>query len=127
MSDEELHATAVKAVLTTASAAPYDLDDLKALATPPAQYVEVTVSRRFGGEARNAGPKSRTGWRITTRQVAATVSNAREMRKRTHAALEAVRLTVGAEVSSPIEFEGGEPIGEDEGQWSGLETWTYSI
>lgn len=127
MSDEEVHAAAVKAVLTTATAAPYDLDDIKATATPPASYTEVTVSRRFGGDDRNAGPKSRTGWRITTRQVAITVSNAREMRKRTHTALEDVRLTVGGKSTSPVEFEGGEPIGEDDGKWSGLETWTYSI
>ena len=127
MSTEEQHATAIKAALTAQLAAPYDLDDLKALTTPPAQYTEVTVSRRFGGENRATGSTGRVGWRITTRAVAKTVSNAREMRKRTDAALLYVRLTVDGDKTTPIQFEGAEPIGDDDGWWSGLTTWTYAI
>ena len=124
---EEQHAAAVKAALTAQSAAPYDLDDLKALATPPAQYTEVTVSRRFGAQNRATGSTGRVGWRITTRAVAKTVSNAREMRKRTAAALSYVRLTVDGDQTTPIQFEGEEPIGDDDGWWSGLTTWTYTL
>jgi hypothetical protein len=123
---EEQHAAAVIAVLTAAN--PYDLDDAKALPTPlPGGYTEVMVSPRFGAPSRNPGSTGRRGWRISTRQVGTTVSNAREMRKRTHAALEFVRLTVAGDQTTPIQFEGAEPIGEDAGYWSGLETWTYAI
>lgn len=126
-STEEQHATAIKAALTAQTAAPYDLDDLKALSSPPASYVEVTVSRRAGAPLRNPGSTGRTGWRITTRSVAKTVSNAREMRKRTATALLYARLTVDGDKTTPIQFEGEEPIGDDDGWYSGLSTWTYAI
>lgn len=124
---EEQQAAAVIAALTTANAAPYDLDDAKALTTIPAGYTEVMVSPRGGAPLRNPGSTGRRGWRISTRQVGTTVGNAREMRKRTHTALEFARLTVGGGQTTPIQFEGAEPIGEDEGYWSGLETWTFAI
>jgi hypothetical protein len=124
---EEQHAAAIIAALTTASAAPYDLDDAKALTAIPVGYTEVMVSPRNGAPNRNPGSTGRRGWRISTRQIGTTVSNAREMRKRTHTALEYVRLTVGGDQTTPIQFEGAEPIGEDDGYWSGLETWTYAI
>lgn len=124
---EEQHAAAIVAALNAESAAAYDLDDLKKLAAQPAFYTEVTVTPRFGAPNRNPGSTGRRGWRITTRQVADTVSNAREMRRRTHAALEFARLSVAGGTSTPVQFEGAEAIGEDDGKWSGLETWTYAI
>lgn len=125
---EEQHAAAIIAALTAKSAAPYDLDDAKALVPPlPKGYTEVMVSPRAGAPLRNPGSTGRRGWRIATRQVGTTVSNAREMRKRTHEALEFVRLTVGGDQTTPIQFDSAEEIGEDDGYWSGLETWTYAI
>lgn len=122
---EEQQAAAVIAALMTANAAPYDLDDVKELATLPPQYTEVTVSRRYGGDERNTASTGRVGWRITTRAVAQTVSNAREMRNRAVAALLYKRLTVADDQTTPIQFESEEPIGVDDGWYSGLCTWTY--
>lgn len=124
---EEQVAAQVIAALTAANAAPYDLDDLANLAAPPAYYTEVTVSRRFGGNPRVTSESGITGWRVTTRQVAKTVSNAREMRKRTHAALEEQRVTAAGVMSSPIKFETAEPVGSDDGWYSGLESWTFTL
>lgn len=124
---EEQHAAAIVAALTAANAAPYELDDAKALTTIPNGYTEVMVMPRAGAPNRNPGSTGRRGWRITTRQVGTTVTNAREMRKRTHAALEFARLTVGGDKTTPIQFEGAEVIGEDGEFWSGLETWVYAI
>jgi hypothetical protein len=124
---EEQHAAAIIAALTATSAAPYDLDDAKALTTIPNGYTEVMVSPRGGAPLRSPGSTGRRGWRIATRQVGTTVSNAREMRKRTHEALEFVRLTVGGDQTTPIQFDSAEQIGEDDGYWSGLETWTYVL
>lgn len=129
MSTEDQHAAAIITALTAANAAPYDLDDAKKLTTAQIfpGYTEVTVSPRSGAPNRSTGSTGRRGWRITTRQIGGTVSNAREMRKRTHAALEFARLTVGGDKTSPIQFEGAEPIGDDDGWYSGLTTWTYAI
>ena len=127
MSTEEQHAVAVIAALNAASAAAYDIDDLKTMTTLPNSYTEVTVSPRFGAPNRNPGSTGRTGWRITTRAVAKTVSNAREMRKRADVGLKYARLTVAGDQSTPIQPEGAEPIGGDDGWFSGLTTYTYAI
>jgi hypothetical protein len=128
VSAEEQHATAVLAALNAelaASMRAYDYDDLPT--TRPANYVEVTVSRRAGGPNRNPGSTGRSGWRITTRPVSTTVSNAREMRKRVATALLFNRVTVGGDQSTPIQFETEDPIGPDDGWYSGLSTWTYAV
>lgn len=127
MSTEEQHRTAVLAVLNAANANAYDIDDLKTALTLPANYTEVTVSRRYGGENRNTGSTGRSGWRVTTRAVGTTISNAREMRARARTGIEYARLAVDDLVGTPVQFEGEEPIGDDDGLYSGLSTWTYAI
>lgn len=127
VSVEEDHAAAIFAALTGANAAPYDLDELRDPATRPAAYNEVTVSQRAGAPNRNVASTGRTGWRITTRSVAKTVTNAREMRSRARTGLLYVRLTVDGAVTTRIQFESEEPIAEDDGWFSGLTSWTYTI
>lgn len=127
MSSEEQQAAAVIAALNAEDANAYDLDDIKQLTTLPASYTEVMVMPRAGAPNRNTDDTGRRGWRITTRQVGTTVSNAREARKRTHAALEFARLSVDGATTTRIQFESAEPIGEDDDYWSGLETWTYAL
>jgi hypothetical protein len=127
VSTEEQHAAAVIARLNAGNAAAYDLDDLKALPAQPSIYTEVTVERRFGGDSSLGGTIARAGWRITTRTVAKTVSNAREMRNRARTQLVSARLTVDGKTTTPIRFESEDPIGDDDGWYSGLTTWTYAI
>lgn len=118
---------AVIAALNAKQAAPYDLDDAKKLTDPPDGYTEVMITRRYSADRRNDGTTGRRGWRIATRQIGTTVTNARMVRTRTHEALEFVRLTIGGALTTPIQFEGAEDIGEDGDHWSGLETWIYAI
>lgn len=120
MTDESAQLDLVVAALDAAGAFPHTLGDLARLSVPPNYYTEVTVTRRFGGEQRNGGGAGTTGWRITTRAVAKTEGNAREMRRRA-GLIE--RTTVGD--STPVAFEGADPIAPDDGWYSGLSTWTY--
>ena len=120
---EEANAQAVVAALSALSAEPLELDDVPT--PPPAFYTEVTVTRRFGGVVRGETP-STTLYRITTRAVAQTVTNAREMRRRA-ALIEGTSIAVGGVHSTPIQFETDEPIGPDSGWYSGLTSWTYAI
>lgn len=121
--DEEVAAAFITR-LTALGAVPYDYDDLPA--KRPDWYTEVTVTRRFGGEQRGSGERDGRFYRATTRQVAKTVSNARNLRTKS-AALEDSTLTVGSETTTPIEFETAEVIGPDDGWYSGLETWTFAL
>ena len=122
---EEEQAAAVIAALNAAGAFAFDVDEMPGKL--PAQFTQVTISQRFGGNPRQTTRSGVTGWRITTRQVGKSVSNARELRKRTHQALEQAVLAVAGETSTPVAFETADPIGADDGWYSGLETWTYVI
>ncbi len=127
--DEQLHATAVLAVLNAAlpdSVVAYDVDDLP---TPrPSRYVEVSVTRRAGGNLRSVGSTSIAGWRITTRPVDQfSVTNARKAATTVRGAIEFARLTVSGKKSTPVQFETSDPIEADEGWVSGLTAWTYAL
>lgn len=115
--------TAVSAALTTTNAAPYTLGDLARLTVPPAFYNEVTVTPMFVAANDAAGMPVVGAWRITTRAVAKTEGNAREMRRRATVGLQGVRIATGA---TPVLFESADPIAEDDGWYSGLSTWTFS-
>ena len=120
---EEQVAAAVIARLSSFNAAPYDLDDIP---TPlPAYYNEVTVSRRFGGVMRGERPTT-TLYRLTVRAVAKTVSNAREMRRRGEQ-IEGTTITVDGVESTPVQFETSQPIGPDDGWYSGLTSYTFAV
>lgn len=124
MASEEQHAEAVKAALTALSAVPKDYDELDPAALP-AYYNEVTVERRFGGTLRGSNESPTEAYRITARSVAKTVSNAREMRRRAMQ-LEGTVLTIDGAETTPVEFESADPIGPDDGWYSGLLTLTYT-
>lgn len=121
--DQEV-ATAFIARLTALGAIPYDYDELpKPL---PDNFTTVTVSRRYGGVQRYSGDRDGRLYRAAIRQVGKTVSNARNLRTKS-AGLEGVALTVGSAVTTPLEFETADPIGPDDGWFSGLETWTFAL
>lgn len=119
---EQEQLDAVVAALTAANAAPHTLGDLARLSIPPDYYNEVTVTPTYIGTYDAAGAPVVDGWRITTRAVAKTEGNAREMRRRAAAGLRGVR--VGS--STPVLFESADPIAPDDGWFSGLTTWTCS-
>lgn len=123
MASEEQHAEAVKAALTALTAVPYDYDEIPA--TLPAYYNAITVERRYGGTGRGSGEIPTEAYRITAQSIAKTVSNAREMRRRARL-LEGVVLTIDGTETTPIEFESADPIGPDDGWYSGLLTLTYT-
>lgn len=113
---------AVVAALSAANAFPHTLGDLARLSVLPDYYNEVTVSPVYVGSFDSAGGAVVDAWRITTRAVAKTEDNAREMRRRATAALKGNRL--GG--STPVLFESGDPIAPDDGWFSGLTTWTFT-
>lgn len=126
MATERQHAAAVVAAVNAALAnrTAYEPDEVPA--TRPTEYVEVTVTRRFGGESRLPGRKGTTGWRITTRPVSqSSLTDCQVMAEGVRTGLEDVFLSVAGETTSPVQFESAEPIGPDDGWFSGLSTWTY--
>lgn len=125
MATEAEHAAAVIAALTTLQAHPYDLDDLPTPA--PSFYTEVVVHRRFGGTQRGSGEREGEPYRVLLRQVAKELGNARHLRAKS-AGLEGVVLTIDGDTTTPLEYEDpGDPIGPDDGWWSGTQSFTYNL
>lgn len=124
MATEAEHAAAVIAALTTLQAHPYDLDEIPASAD---KYTEVVVHRRFGGEQRSSGEREGELYRVMLRQVAKRLDNARHLRTKS-AGLVGMVLTIDGETTTPLEYEDpGDPIGPDDGWWSGTQTFTYNL
>jgi len=86
--------------------------------TKPAWYNEVVVIRRYGGTFRGDADPNAKLYRAFIRSVGQAVANATEMRRRA-LLLENTALTVGDEKTTPLQFETEEPIGLDDGWYSG--------
>lgn len=127
--NEQTHAAAVIARLNAvlpATVRAYDVDDVPT--DLPSKYVEVTVTRRYGGTRRASASTATGGWRITTRVVDQTsIANARLTANTARTALEFYRLSIGGKTSTPVQFETAEVIGPDDGWWSGMTAYTYAL
>lgn len=120
--------TAVLAALTTALSpkVPYLLH---AVPSPrPSEYVAVVVSRRFGGNLNLGAQMGITGYRISVEAVSEqSGTNAAVSLEKCRAALEFVRLTVGGKSTTPIQYEAETPIDYDDGWFSGVMQFTYTV
>lgn len=100
-----------------------DLDEARGVNV---DHVQVTLTQRFSGSER-AGVADQHPYRATTRPVAAFIASARDLNRRADLALKGARLVVGSETSTPIRLESQDAIGEDDGKYSGLTTWTFTL
>lgn len=120
----------VTAILATLNAAlpveAYDLGDVPS--KRPSEYVEIVLSRRFGGETRVCQRKGLTGYRLTVRAISRqSAENVRLSLETCRAALEFKRITVGAVTSTPVQFETERPVASDESWFAGVLQFTYVI
>lgn len=104
----------------------FELDEVPA--ERPSEYVEITLTRMFGGQRRNCGGIGTTGYRLTARAVSQfAVSNVRKSLETCRAELEFLRLVVGDRTSTPLQFETEDPAAYDDGWFSGLHAYTFVI
>lgn len=125
MSTEKEHLAAVVAFLGGSARGAYSLGDLKKLATLPTSYNEVMVMERIGdGPGRRGSLSEVQQWRVLIRSVAQVYANAQEMRARA-SALHGATLTVGVETFHPRRSATDDPIGPDDGWWSGTSEFVH--
>lgn len=124
----ETHADAFKALLTTAAKVPaYELDEIRALATPPNDYVEVYLSPRAGGEYRFDGSRDVSLRRLSTRVVTLSVTNGQRIEGRIAAAFAHTTINLG-DTTTQVDYEsGGGAFEYDDGFYTALTDWTYSL
>lgn len=100
----------------------------KVPATRPAEYVEVVVTRRFGGNPKASAVSDVAGYRTLLRAVSqASVDNVHKTLETCRAALEFQCLLVADRVTTPIQFETARPAGPDNGWFSGTEQYTHAL
>lgn len=127
MSDDT-QAEALKARISASTKAQtLDLDEAQALTTLPAYYVEFYLSRRaVDNPTRVGGTFEPTGYRMSTRAVAKTITNARLMEQRVREALLLNPITLDGEpVDVRYESGGGDFERDDQGYFHALTDWIY--
>lgn len=94
----------------------------------PSEYVAVVVARRFGGNLTLGARGGVVGYRVAIEAVSqVSGSNVATSLEKCRAALECVRLAVGDQRTTPIQFETEDPTGYDDGWFSGRLYFTYCI
>lgn len=93
----------------------------------PDQYVLLQVERRTVPNVRMVGLASRTGWRITVRPVAPDATRCRWALNHVSTRLEGCTLSVGGFDSIPLQHETTDSVTPDEGLFSAVARWTYSL
>lgn len=136
--DQEPRAAAIKAAIVTQmlpGIPVYDVDEVPGAigsndpdGTPPARYVSIEVSRVFASAAtsRISTDVMLVPGAVTTHYRGPEVTDVRELRRRTVAALESrIYDVAGGEHIGPFVFEiDGGLLTAAEG-WSGWDSWTF--
>lgn len=91
----------------------------------PQKWVLLTIERRYA-ETTHVG-RTRTAWRAYVRSVADTKHNASDLDTRCSEAIEDLLLTVDGETSTPVAHETSETVRPDDGKFSGLTAWTFTL
>lgn len=121
------HAKAVRDHLSAAfegsEVVVFEWDDVPSGDARPRLYVVMHVERRFGGPTRVLRGRSRTGWRLTTREVGTNVDEVRWIKDRLMAIENVPIEEIG---SAGLEFEVDAGPAKDGDRFSGRTDWTYS-
>jgi hypothetical protein len=127
------HATAIKAAIDAALPTTVNVYDYSTVpgtngntGTIPAQFVIVALERRYNPNLRTTAQAGSTGWRISARAVATSVTNAGLLLAAVSTALNEQRLTIDGETTTPIQFESDQAPEFDSGKYAGLSLWTYA-
>lgn len=123
-------ADAIKAVLSGATKVQaLDLDEIQRLGALPAKYVEVHLSRRYGGNVRGDSQENHLR-RLQTRAVASTVPDARLIEDRIADVFAHTAHDLGGDVRATFNYEsGGGTFDHDAAsdRYHALTDWTFSV
>lgn len=133
--DERAHFAAIQAAIAAANtqlgADTYDYGEVPGEdgneGTIPRIFVLLQVERRYLETLHSTRHSTRSSWRIAVRYVGRTVDEARWAGKHVSAALDAAVLDVEGFSSTPVQHEQTNAVTADDGLFSGLSVWTYTL
>ena len=103
----------------------YERDDLPSV-VPPA-YSEIEVTRENAGTSRSGGPGSLFGVYLLTERTAGKHMAALRDHRDATAAIEGVSVLVDGVESTPVAFDGADPIAPNGGWYVGFRTWRFAL
>lgn len=124
--DERVHRSVLTAAIATHE------DDLpvydygKVPSTLPPIYALLSVERTYV-QPRKVGVATRSGWRVSLRYVGRSVAEASWAGLKAAQALDQQRLVFDGFTSSPLTHESTTQIEPDDGRFSGLTNYTYTL
>lgn len=131
--DARPHSIAVRKAITAALApdwSAYDYGKVPgANGNPgelPAIFALVSVERRPNVNLRMSAQSARVGWRLSVECVGRTVAEAAWAMNRVSLAVNEQALTIGSQLTSPIQFESDQAPAPDDDQYAGRSFWVYS-
>ena len=134
MTSEAAVRDAAKALLAAATTSPshpsgqaYTLGELDALTSKPADYLEVNAVRRYTEVVRVNPRQGKAAWTVLVGVVTKTENNAHTLLTKARMALEYQLLAVDAVTSTPLELQPGRPVAPDDGWWSALDAWNFTL
>lgn len=104
-----------------------ELDRLRNEGSFPDDYAELYLSTRGRGVRRADGTSDVLGYRVQVRVVCKYVDNAYLLLDRTRGALYGANVPVGDGLSSPIDEGPAEMPRPDDGWYSALTEWTFTL
>lgn len=125
--DHRLHAAAARAAVTDELGDWQAYEYGKVPESLPHIYALVSVERRFTPSTRMSGYSGRSAWRLSVRTVGRSPDEARWAMARATAALDEQRLTISGAPSSLLQFESSTDAEPDEGRYSALTQWIYTL
>ncbi|MFJ9387704.1 hypothetical protein ACIRON_02715 [Nocardioides sp. NPDC101246] len=93
----------------------------------PQMWVQLTIERRYTETTHGVRARTRTAFRAYVRSVADTEHNADELTRCCTEVLEDALLTVDGDASTPVEHETSEAVRPDDGKFSGLTAFTFTL
>lgn len=122
-------AAVVIARLDAAQVPAYLLEDVQDVAADdlPTEYAEVHLSTRGRGVKRNDATSDITGWRLQVRVLATQTANTFLALDRSTHVLTGAVLQIGDRATTPLDEQPSDPPAPDDGYYSALAEWTFTL
>lgn len=119
------------ALLGSVDVEAYEVDELERrekAGTFPDDYAELHLSTRGRGDVRRQdGSSSVRGWRVQIRVVCRYVENVQILLDRISGVLNAAHLVADGRTSTPFDEGPADPPRPDDGWYSALAEWTFTL
>lgn len=93
----------------------------------PGRYALLAVSRAYRESLQSTRHATRSSWRVSVRHVGLTTNEADWAGFLVSGVLDSVVVEIGGFRSTPLQHDVTDDVRQDDGMFSGLVAWTYTL